>query len=360
MRPRTVAVLGAGFMGSALAIHAARRGADVRLWGSRYDADLLVAIRAGLPHPRLEVVLPAAVHAHGEPELAAALRGADAVIVAVNSDAVPEVLAAAAPHWPPGAPLLCAAKGFVDSGPRVLRLSDAVGAQPARRAASSAWVALAGPAKAKELCRGLPTAMVAASPDAGARTRAREVLDGGGLWISETDDLAGVEACAAFKNAYATCAGLVDGLAAAGWEAAEAGAHNLKAALFALAVREIAVMAVALGGAAHTAHGLAGVGDLHVTAAAGRNHELGARVGAGQPPDEVAAEMRAARTLTEGYGAIATGWRLAGEIEEAGLASRASFPVLEALHRIVYRGASPLEVLSALPLRAPSPGDERA
>jgi len=354
----TLAVLGAGFMGSALAVHAARRGHAVRLWGSRFDADLLAAMRAGHAHPRLDLAMPREVVLHDEPALAEALAGASAVIVAVNSDAVAPVLAAAASALPPGAPVLCASKGFVESGPRVLRLSVAARAAIAEAWASAdparlvPWVALGGPAKAKELCRGMPTAIVAASPSAEARAQARALLEGGGVWVGETDDLAGVETCSAFKNAYATSAGLVDGLAAAGWEAAEAGAHNLKAALFALAAGEIATMAAALGGEARTAWGLAGVGDLHVTAIAGRNHELGARVGAGQSPDDVAAEMRAARTLTEGYGAIATGWRLLGELADAGRARRAEFPLLEALHRIVYRGESALAVLTALPLVA--------
>ena len=87
------------------------------------------------------------------------------------------------------------------------------------------------------------------------------------------------------------------------------------------------------GGRAETVHGPAGVGDLHVTAAAGRNRAFGERVGAGRPAREVAAEMLAAGELTEGYPAIATAWRFARERGVAPL------PLLAALHAIAWEGA---------------------
>ena len=89
-------------------------------------------------------------------------------------------------------------------------------------------------------------------------------------------------------------------------------------------------------------HGPAGVGDLHVTAAAGRNRAFGERVGRGKPAKQVAAEMLAAGELTEGYPAIATAWRFA---REQGVTE---LPLLEALHAIVWEDAPVGEVLAKL------------
>src|SRR5678815_4183218 len=101
------------------------------------------------------------------------------------------------------------------------------------------------------------------------------------------------------KNAYATGLGLWDGYVGAD-------CHNARAACFQQAIVEMARLAQAGGGAIETIVGAAGVGDLHVTAAAGRNRAFGERVGKGKPAKEVAAEMLAAGELTEGYPAIAS------------------------------------------------------
>jgi len=88
--------------------------------------------------------------------------------------------------------------------------------------------------------------------------------------------------------------------------------------------------------------GPAGVGDLHVTAAAGRNRAFGERVGRGKPANEVAAEMLANGELTEGYAAIATAWRFASEQGVAAL------PLLAAIYAIVWQSADVGPTLAAL------------
>jgi glycerol-3-phosphate dehydrogenase (NAD(P)+) len=105
-------------------------------------------------------------------------------------------------------------------------------------------------------------------------------------------------------------------------------------------------LVMAAGGRAETVHGAAGVGDLHVTAAAGRNRAFGERVGRGRPAKEVAAEMLAAGELTEGYPAIATAWRFARERDVKDL------PLLEALYAIVWGGRAVVDVLTTLTLGA--------
>lgn len=155
--------------------------------------------------------------------------------------------------------------------------------------------------------------------------------------MTVTDDIAGAEMCSALKNAYATGLGLWDGLVGKD-------AHNARAACFTQAIHEMRLLALAAGGRPETVHGAAGVGDLHVTAAGGRNRAFGERVGKGKTGREVAAEMAAAGELTEGYPAIATARRFARERKVDDV------PLLEALHAIVWENAPARSTLDALRL----------
>jgi glycerol-3-phosphate dehydrogenase (NAD(P)+) len=328
-----VTVLGAGYMGSAMACVAARRGHAVRLWGTWLDDALLEPCERGLPHPRLGLKLEG-IALHRADRLAEALEGAQVVVHAVNSDGAVPVMTKAAPHLP-DVPVLSVTKGLLESpSSRTMDRIDRVVSEHVGRRVR--FVHAAGPAKAKEIARRVLTLMhFAGSPeDAAACARA---LEGDGLVVGTSDDIAGAELCSALKNAYATGLGLWDGFVGAE-------SHNARAACFTQAIVEMRALVLAAGGRAETVHGAAGVGDLHVTAAAGRNRAFGERVGRGKPAREVAAEMLAAGELTEGYPAIATAWRFAGERGVRDL------PLLAALHAIVWEGAAVGPVLGALRL----------
>ena len=122
-------------------------------------------------------------------------------------------------------------------------------------------------------------------------------------------------------------------------------AHDARAACFTQAIAEMRALVEAGGGRAETVHGPAGVGDLHVTAAAGRNRAVGERVGRGKPAKQVAEEMLAAGQLTEGYPAIASAWRYARERGVTGL------PLLGTLFAVVWENAPVGEALARLARR---------
>ncbi|MGO8993480.1 MAG: NAD(P)H-dependent glycerol-3-phosphate dehydrogenase [Polyangiaceae bacterium] len=325
-----VTVLGAGYMGSAMAMVAKMRGHEVHLWGTWLDDALIGACERGEKHPRLGLVLEGiALHRSGA--LSDALADADLVVHAVSSEgAVPVMTKAAA--FLPDVPVLSVTKGFLESKRGTMDRIDVVVPEAIGR--SVRFVHAAGPAKAIEIARRVLTLMLFAGKDAAA---CKEAVGGDHLCVGTTDDIAGAEICSALKNAYATGLGLWDGLVGKD-------SHNARAACFTQAIVEMRVVALAAGGRAETVHGAAGVGDLHVTAAAGRNRAFGERVGRGKPAKEVAAEMLAAGELTEGYPAIATAWRFA---RERGIAE---LPLLEALNAIVWEGAAVDKTLAALRL----------
>jgi glycerol-3-phosphate dehydrogenase (NAD(P)+) len=325
-----VTVLGAGYMGSAMATVAAMRGHEVHLWGTWLDDALLDPCERGEKHPRLGLELRG-MTIHRSAALKEALAGAGLVVHAVSSEGAVPVMERAAPFLP-DVPVLSVTKGFLESKGGTMDRIDVV--VPERIGKPVRFVHAAGPAKAVEIARRVLTLMQFAGRDA---DECRRALGGEHLHVATTDDIAGAEICSALKNAYATGLGLWDGFVGKD-------SHNARAACFTQAVAEMRTIALAGGGRAETVHGAAGVGDLHVTAAAGRNRAFGERVGRGRPALEVASEMLAAGELTEGYPAIATAWRFARERGITGL------PWLEALNAIVWEGADVRRTLGALEL----------
>jgi len=199
----TVAILGAGAMGSALATPAVAAGNRVRLWGTWLDDDLLAELGAGRPHPRTGVPVDPRVELRDAGGLAAALDGADLVAVAISSDGVLEVARrAAAAGLAPGIPLLLCTKGFGR------RPDGRVGLLPAlvaaalgdRLEASCPVVAVGGPCKANEVAAGRPTAAVFAGEDRAAVDRCAGALGTPVYRVERGGDLDGVEAAAATKN----------------------------------------------------------------------------------------------------------------------------------------------------------------
>jgi len=343
-----ICVLGAGYMGSALAVIAAARGHRVRLWGTWLDDALVAACSRGEAHPRLRMPLPSGIEVLPGAELDRALRDVEAVVCAVNSDGVLPVLDRALAHLPAEGPWLSVTKGFIpdDSG-AMQRISTVVTARLRAAGRSRPFVHIGGPCKAMEVARGVATSVVWASEDAALLARWADALESPSYTISRSDDLAGAETCSAFKNAYATASGLCDGLQKHGHPEM----HNTKALLFTQAVQEIVRMVAAMGGRRETALGLCGMGDLHVTAAAGRNRAYGERVGQGEAPDKVAAEMAATGELTEGYPALRTGWQLLQQRIASHELRLLDFPLLQALHRIVYCSAPVATTLLGLRVR---------
>ncbi len=316
-----------------MACVARRRGHDVRLWGTWLDDPMLEPCERGLPHPRLKLELHG-IELYRSTRLAAALDGAELLVHAANSDGVVGVLTRAAPHLP-DVPLLSVTKGLLES-PRTKKIGriDEIVAEHLGR--SIRFVHAAGPAKAMEVARGVLTWMQFAGAPEDAEFCAR-ALAGDGLAVTTTDDIAGGELCSALKNAYATGLGLWDGHVGAD-------AHDARAACFTQAIVEMHRLVQAAGGRPETVYGPAGVGDLHVTAAAGRNRAFGERVGRGKTAKRVAEEMLAAGELTEGYPAIASAWRFASERRVAGL------PLLAALHAVIWEGAPVASTLASLTL----------
>ena len=271
-------MLGSGSWGTALAIHLARVGHDVRLWGR--DASLVAEMNARRANAVYlpDVLFPARVQATSD--LAEAARGAALVVAAVPSHGTRAVVRAAAPHLAAGAVIVSASKGLEQD--TLFRVSEII-AQEVRGAHEIA--VLSGPSFAAELVRELPTAVSVASRHAGTVERVQADFRAPYFRLYGSDDVVGVEIGGALKNVIAIAAGVVEGLGLG---------HNALAGLITRGLAEITRLACAAGARRDTLAGLTGLGDLVLTCTGSlsRNRHVGSELARGRSLDEVLAGMK--------------------------------------------------------------------
>jgi glycerol-3-phosphate dehydrogenase (NAD(P)+) len=307
-----IGVLGGGSWGTALAIHLARNGHHVRLWGR--DGSLIAAMRASrenaeyLPGCRF----PAGLAATGL--LAEALEGVSYVITAVPSHGLRAVVRDAVRYLPPGATLVSTTKGIeLDT---LMRMSEVIREETGGR---HRVAALSGPSFAVEVARQLPTAVSVACEDGEVARRVQHEFRGPSLRLYVTDDVVGVETGGAIKNVIAIAAGVVEGLGLG---------HNAMAALITRGLAEIARLACALGARRDTLSGLSGLGDLVLTCTGdlSRNRHVGIELGRGRSLEQILAGMRmvaegvrttrAALSLGERHGVeLPIAWQMAAVLD---------------------------------------------
>jgi glycerol-3-phosphate dehydrogenase (NAD(P)+) len=275
---RRVAVLGAGSWGTALAVHLAGVGHEVRLWAR--DPLTVRDIR----HRRANVIylpdvlLPDLVFPTDS--LADALEDVELVVCAVPSHGCRAVLRAAAPHLKPGAILVSATKGLETD--TMLRISEVI----AEEAGEAHPVAvLSGPSFALEVAQQLPTAVLVASHDGAAMERVQAEFRGPYFRLYGSNDVIGVELCGALKNVIAIAAGVVEGSGLG---------HNALAALITRGLAEISRLAAAAGGRRETPAGLSGLGDLVLTCTGSlsRNRHVGIELARGRQLADIVAGMK--------------------------------------------------------------------
>lgn len=325
-----VTVLGAGSWGTALALHAARRGHAVRLWTR--SAEHLAAMQVDGCNRRYLAEFPFPGNVTPTHDLAAALAGAELVILAIPShalrDALVQVKEVFTRSGGPAPMYLVAAKGVeVDS---LATMADVVKETlPGEHAGRMA--ALGGPSFAAEVARGLPTAVVIASHAAAVADRIQHMLAGDGLRAYVTEDVVGVELGGAFKNVIALGAGVCDGAGLG---------QNARAALITRGLAEIGRLCLALGAHPATLSGLAGLGDLVLTCTGGlsRNRRVGLALGQGQSLQEILREMG---MVAEGVNNTLSAHRLA---QREGV----DMPITAMMHAILYEGIGVARAVAGL------------
>jgi glycerol-3-phosphate dehydrogenase (NAD(P)+) len=307
-----IAVLGAGSWGTALAIQLARSGRATRLWGR--SAQALQALSRERANARY---LPGAAFPESlivEHDLAAALKGAVDVLVVVPSHAFRSTLMRVAPELDAGARVAYATKGFeLETG----KLPHQVAREVLGPDRSTA--VLSGPTFAKEVGKGLPTAMTVASADVEFAQSLAQGLHSNNFRAYTSGDLVGVEVGGAVKNVLAVGAGLSDGMGFG---------SNTRIALITRGLREMTRLGITLGAQPDTFMGLAGLGDLVLTCTddQSRNRRFGLLLAAGRSPDEALAEI----------GQAVEGYLAAKAVHQVAARAAVDMPLCDGIYRVLY------------------------
>jgi len=337
-----VAIVGAGVMGSALAIPPADSGCRIALCGTEFDRTAIDRILADRWHPALQMALPEAVQAYHVEDIGESLDGARILVIGVISGAIRPITRMLGPFLAPGMTIVNVAKGLEVAENGSLRtLPEAVRESlPERLRDQIAVVAIAGPCKALELAARHPTSVVFAGENAESLEQCVKVFATSYYRIELTSDVRGVEVSAALKNGYAIGMGICDGLE----RSAKGTMDNLRAAVFNRAVAEMVEVARTVGGRPESAYGLAGLGDLFVTLRQGRNLTLGQLLGSGLSFAEAMKKMQGA--TVEGVESVRLA-HLALKSILPGTELQKRLPLLDALHGIMFRQAPVSKVVDS-------------
>ncbi|HUE65137.1 MAG TPA: NAD(P)H-dependent glycerol-3-phosphate dehydrogenase [Rhizomicrobium sp.] len=274
-----IAVLGAGAWGTALAMAARTAGRNVTLW-VRED-DVLADIRAGRENRFLPgVAIPKDLTVTGDLTETAK---ADAVLLAVPAQILHRFTEIVRPHLANGQPVVICAKG-IEKGSGKLVTEVAAETLP-----GTPLAILSGPSFARDVARGLPTAVTIAARN-GLAEQLQTALGSATFRPYASDDITGVALGGAAKNVYAIACGVVEGMGLG---------ENARAALLARSFAELARLGESLGARRETLMGLSGLGDLVLTATSpsSRNFSFGMELGRGQAISELSAP---GRPLAEG------------------------------------------------------------
>lgn len=318
-----ICVIGDGGWGTALALLLNENGHSVTLWGP--FEDYLTEIRASGINSRYlaGVQLPASLTWTSDP--ATAVEGAGLIVLATPSHFYQPVCQKFAGLIPASADIVSVAKGFCEATQARLSLTAA------ETLGVPHVAALSGPSHAEEVARGIPTAVVIASPDLEQARRLQALFSNPRFRVYTSTDPIGVELGGAVKNVLALAVGMSDGLGFG---------DNSRAALITRGLAEMARLGTALGGQAETFAGLSGIGDLVVTCTSrhSRNRGVGERLGQGESLADIQASMK---QVAEGV------WNCAIVVQLA-QAHHIEMPICEAVHHVLKSKIHPREAVAQL------------
>jgi len=325
-----IAIFGAGTWGTALAQSLARNGHDVCVWC--FEKDLAPAINQEhynpvyLPDFQLSPLVTATE------SLEEAARFSDYWLFVTPTQFLRSLLQQLGVWYRPEVEIANAAKGVEISSLKLIsQIVEEV-------LPGSSYSVISGPSHAEEAIRNLPLALVCASISPVTAKKWQDLFNRDMFRVYTSGDVIGVETGGAVKNVVAVASGMLHSL--------EMG-DNATAAMVTRGLSEIVRLGVALGGHAQTFSGLAGVGDLMVTAYSrhSRNFRLGEMLGQGKTLDEA----------TKALGQVAEGIYTVKAVKKLAEKLAVEMPISNAVYEILYGGLSLKDAMSSLLSRAPKP-----
>jgi glycerol-3-phosphate dehydrogenase (NAD(P)+) len=322
----TVAVLGAGSWGTALAMQLARNGLQVNLWG--HQPDHIVRLCELRENREYLPGFPLADNIHPQANLQSAVEHAAYLLIAVPSKGFRDLLHNLKPLLEEDQILFWASKGFeIETGKLLHEVIE-------QELPGYRYGVVSGPTFAAEVARDLPAAIACAGNDVQATAAFAELLRGDHFRAYTSQDIVGVELGGALKNVLAIAVGVSDGL---GFGA------NTRAALMTRGLSEIMRFGTEMGALQETMMGLAGLGDIILTCTdnQSRNRRFGLSIGQGKTVEQ--AEIEVGQTVE--------GLRAAKAIHNKAQELKLDLPINEEVYRVLYQGKAPHDAVRDLESR---------
>lgn len=320
-----VAIIGSGSWGTALGIHLANKGLNVKVWSfSEDEAKMMNEDRKSAFLPN--VVIPENMQCYTGFE--DVLRDVELVIHVTPSKFFRDTVKKYKEYINENHVIVICSKGFESN--TLMTLDDVL----KEELPNNKIGVLSGPSHAEEVSIEIPTALVAASEDEYVNDLVRETFKSNKLRIYTSKDVKGVELGGALKNIIAFCAGMSVGLNLG---------DNTFAALATRGLVEIARLGTALGGNEKTFYGLSGLGDLIVTCNSmhSRNRRAGMAIGQGKTLDQARQEIG---QVIESVDNIEVAYKLSKKMN-------IEMPIVDTVYNILYNGLDPKEAVNMLMTR---------
>ncbi len=324
MHSNSIAVIGAGSWGTALAQLLAGNGFDISLWA--YEPELSSIISETRENTYFLPGIELSPKIKPTSDLPTAVRNNDTILLVVPTHAIRTTLDLIKGFIKPGALIINASKGIEEDSLQLIhQIVQHTLPGPMDIAVFS------GPTFASEVAKSMPSAAVAASESEGIALRVQELFSNSWFKVFTSTDLIGVELGGALKNVIAIATGIADGLNLG---------FNARAALITRGSVEIKRIGTALGARPETFSGLSGMGDLVLTCTGdlSRNRSVGIKLGQGQSLQEITQGMK---MVAEGIRTVKSAFRLKQD-----LGIQAS--IIEETYRVLHENKSPQQALKDL------------
>ena len=324
-----IGILGAGTWGTALGMQLASNHHEVCIWSCfSEETEQLTATRR---HPHLpESVIPESVDFTNDLKMLS--RRADFILAVVPSVYMRNTIRELVPFLEADTILVSAAKGIESN--TLMTLTEVIRDELQKGGKHNRVCALSGPTHAEEVARDMPTLIVSASEDLEAAKDVQKLFEGTCIRPYVNRDEKGVQICGALKNVEALAVGIARGLGYG---------DNTCAAMMTRGMEEIRRLGLAMGCTEKTFFGLAGIGDLIVTATSrhSRNNRAGYLIGQGKTADEA---MKQVQQVVEGVYSAKAARQMS---EKYGIET----PIIDQVCAVLFEGKNPSEAVQDLMLR---------
>ncbi|MFO8064758.1 MAG: NAD(P)H-dependent glycerol-3-phosphate dehydrogenase [Spirochaetota bacterium] len=348
----TIAIVGAGVMGSAVAFPLSDNGHEVRLVGTHLDTHIISSVQSSGYHPALRRSMPKAVTAYQIDHIDEALEGVELIVSGVNSEGVDWQGRTLGASLRSSIPIVAITKGMeVGSDGSLITLNkvleDGIVAAGGPQCEVSG---IGGPCIAGELAGRRPSCVLVGSPTFEHASRISEILKSDYYFVRPTTRRFALEIGVALKNGFTLGVGIASGFLerAGGEDHAGAAMHNLEAAVFAEGTSEIRRLLEVHGAPERFAASLPGAGDYFVTVVGGRNIRFARMLGAGKTVSEALEAMQG--TTLEGLSIVRSMARALPLLKSRGVLQDGELPLLEYLVGTLEAGyAEPFPLAAFFP-----------